>query len=57
MQFVVVAEHPPSLCPMGNATTRKMMEEGADQLPGLAKELGVDIITLRVFARITWSWP
>ena len=49
MQFVVVAEHPPSLCPMGNATTRKMMEEGADQLPGLAKELGVDIITLRVF--------
>src|SRR3990172_2231959 len=48
-QFVLIAEHPPELCPTGNAKTRKMMKEGAKELPVLAQKLGVEILTLRVF--------
>src|SRR5919109_3359201 len=47
--FAVIAEHPPELCPTSNAQTRQMMREGAAQIPQLAKQLGVDIVTLRVF--------
>jgi hypothetical protein len=47
--FAVIAEHPPELCPSSNAQTRQMMREGAPQIPQLAQQLGVDIVTLRVF--------
>jgi hypothetical protein len=47
--FAVIAEHPPELCPTSNARTRQMMKEGAPQIPRLAEQLGVDIVTLRVF--------
>jgi hypothetical protein len=47
--FAVIAEHPPELCPTSNAHTRQMMKEGAPQIPQLAQQLGVDILTLRVF--------
>ena len=47
--FAVIAEHPPELCPTSNAQTRQMMREGAPQIPQLAEQLGVDIVTLRVF--------
>ena len=47
--FAVIAEHPPELCPTANARTRQLMKEGAPQIPQLAEQLGVDIITLRVF--------
>ena len=47
--FAVIAEHPPELCPTSNARTRQMMKEGAPQIPHLAEQLGVDIVTLRVF--------
>jgi hypothetical protein len=47
--FAVIAEHPPELCPTSNAQTRRMMREGAPQIPQLAEQLGVDIVTLRVF--------
>jgi hypothetical protein len=47
--FAVIAEHPPELCPSSNARTRQMMNEGAPQIPQLAEQLGVDIVTLRVF--------
>jgi hypothetical protein len=47
--FAVIAEHPPELCPTSNAQTRQMMKEGAPQIPQLAQQLGVDILTLRVF--------
>jgi hypothetical protein len=47
--FAVVAEHPPELCPSSNAQTRQMMNEGAGQIPQLAEQLGVSIVTLRVF--------
>ena len=48
-QFVVIAEHPPELCPSSNKQTREMMIQGANQIPELAKKLGIDIINLRVF--------
>jgi hypothetical protein len=47
--FAVIAEHPPDLCPTSNAQTRQMMKEGAGQIPQLAEELGVNIVTLRIF--------
>ena len=47
--FAVIAEHPPQLCPTSNAQTRRMLKEGARQIPQLAEQLGVDIGTLRIF--------
>ena len=47
--FAVIAQHPPELCPTSNAQTRQMLKDGAAQIPQLAEQLGVDIITLRVF--------
>jgi hypothetical protein len=47
--FAVIAEHPPELCPSSNAQTRQMLKQGAAQMPQLAQQLGVDIITLRIF--------
>jgi len=47
--FAVIAEHPPELCPTSNAQTRHMLKEGAAQIRQLARQLGVDIVTLRVF--------
>lgn len=47
--FAVIAEHPPELCPTSNARTRQMLKEGAAQLPQLAEQLGVGIVTLRIF--------
>jgi hypothetical protein len=47
--FAVIAEHPPELCPSSNARTRAMMNEGAGQIAQLAGQLGVTIVTLRVF--------
>jgi hypothetical protein len=47
--FAVIAEHPPELCPTSNAQTRKMLSEGAAQIPQLAEQLGIAIVTLRVF--------
>jgi predicted RecB family endonuclease len=47
--FALIAEHPPDLCPTSNSTTRRILKEGAGQIPQLAEQLGVDIVTLRVF--------
>jgi hypothetical protein len=47
--FAVIAEHPPELCPTSNGKTREMMRVGAPQIPQLAEQLGVEIVTLRVF--------
>ena len=47
--FAVIAEHPAELCPTSNAKTREMMREGAPQIPQIAEQLGVDIVTLHVF--------
>ena len=47
--FALIAEHPPGLCPTSNAQTRQIMKEGAGQIPGLAQQLGLNIVTLRIF--------
>jgi hypothetical protein len=47
--FAVIAEHPPDLCPTSNAKTRQLMLEGASQIPHLAEQLGINIVTLRIF--------
>jgi hypothetical protein len=47
--FAVIAEHPPDLCPTSNAQTRQMLKEGAGQIPQLAEQLGLNIVTLRIF--------
>jgi hypothetical protein len=47
--FALIAEHPPDLCPTSNAQTREILKEGAGQIPHLAKQLGVEIGTLRIF--------
>ena len=47
--YAVIAEHPPELCPTSNARTRQMMKEDAGQIPQLAGQLGVEILSLRVF--------
>lgn len=49
MQFVMVAKHPPNLCPSSNAKIREMLKHGAKELPGVAQKLGVKIITLNVY--------
>jgi hypothetical protein len=48
-QFAIIAEHPPDLCPTANAQIRQIFNEGAGQIPQLAEQLGVNIITLRIF--------
>lgn len=49
MQFVILAEHEPNLCPASNAKIRDMLKQGAPELPKLAQRLGLNIITIRVF--------
>jgi hypothetical protein len=49
MQFVILAEHPPQLCPTANAKTREMMKQGSNDIPALAQKLGLQILTLRAF--------
>ena len=49
MQFVIISEHSPELCPTSNSKIRQLMNQGAKEMPNLAKKLGVDIITIRVF--------
>jgi uncharacterized protein with GYD domain len=41
--FVVIAEHPPQLCPHSNAAARKQMERVAE-IDTLAKSLGIEIV-------------
>jgi hypothetical protein len=48
MQFVVVAEHAPELCPTSNGKIRELMKDGAKEIPELAKTLGIEIIALNV---------
>ena len=43
MQFLVVGEHPPDLCPSSNEAVRRMAVEGGQQIPQLGEQLGVKI--------------
>ena len=41
--YVVIAEHPPQLCPHSNAAARKIMER-VSEIEGIAKKLEIEII-------------
>lgn len=43
-QFVLVMTHPPDRCPTANETIRKRFLNAANEIPKLAKKLGVDIV-------------
>ena len=43
MEFVLMIEHSPELCPMANAASRETMRDGARRLPELALSLGVTV--------------
>jgi uncharacterized protein with GYD domain len=42
-QYLIVGHHPPDLCPSANETVRKLSQEGAGEIPGLAEKLGVTL--------------
>lgn len=41
--FVVIAEHPPQLCPHSNAAARKIMER-VPAIEAIAEKLGIEIV-------------
>ena len=43
MQYLIVAQHPPDLCPSANEKVRALAAEGAGEMPALAEKLGVKI--------------
>jgi uncharacterized protein with GYD domain len=43
MQYLVVGQHPPDLCPSANEKIRTLASEGAKEMPALAEKLGVKI--------------
>jgi hypothetical protein len=49
MQFVIIAEHGPELCPMSNAKVRDLAKQTVGDMPDLAEKLGVNLITTSVF--------
>jgi hypothetical protein len=49
MQFVVLADHSPDMCPTSNAKIREMMKQGAKEIPNVANKLGVKVISINVF--------
>jgi uncharacterized protein with GYD domain len=49
MQFVLLADHTPDMCPTSNAKIRDMMKQGAKEIPNVASKLGVKVISINVF--------
>ena len=43
MNFLVIGQHPPDLCPTTNEAIRALAKEGAKEIGGLAERLGVKI--------------
>ncbi|MDQ3893960.1 MAG: hypothetical protein M3292_04750 [Actinomycetota bacterium] len=43
MRFLIIAQHPPDLCPASNGTIRALAREGAKELPALSEKLGVEV--------------
>ena len=48
MQYLVVGQHLPDLCPSANETVRKLSQEGASEIPALAEKLGVNLLATYV---------
>jgi hypothetical protein len=49
MQFVINARHSPDLCPTANAKIRQLLKQSAQEIPEIAKRLGVKVITVNVY--------
>lgn len=48
MQYLIVGQHPPDLCPSANETVRKLAQGGAGEIPALAEKLGVKLLATYV---------
>jgi uncharacterized protein with GYD domain len=48
MQYLIVGQHPPDLCPSANEKIRTLAREGGEQMPALAEKLGVKILATYV---------
>lgn len=46
--YLVVAHHPPDLCPQANEKIRQLAAEGGQSMPALAESLGVNILATYV---------
>ena len=48
MQYLIVGQHPPDLCPSANAKIRALAAEGGKEMPTLAEKLGVKLVATYV---------
>ena len=48
MQYLIVAHHPPDLCPSSNEKIRNIAAEGSKAMPDLAEKLGVKLLATYV---------
>jgi uncharacterized protein with GYD domain len=48
MQYLIVGQHPPDLCPSANERIRALAAEGGKEMPALAEKLGVSILATYV---------
>jgi len=44
MHFIVLANHPPEICPESNARTKGLLLEMGPQIPGIAEKHGVNLV-------------
>jgi hypothetical protein len=44
VHFVILASHPPEICPTSNAKTKGLLLEMAPQIPSIAQKHGVNIL-------------
>ena len=48
MQYLIVGQHPPDLCPSANESIRNLAREGGKEMPALAEKLGVKLLATYV---------
>jgi len=48
MQYLIVGQHPPDLCPSANEKIRALASEGGKEMTALAEKLGVKILATYV---------
>ena len=48
MQYLIVGQHPPDLCPSANEQIRTLATEGGKEMPALGEKLGVNILATYV---------
>ena len=47
-QYLIIAHHPPNLCPSSNETVRSQANAMGEQMPNLAQKLGVNLLATYV---------